>query len=80
MIFRSHFTQKRKYLRFIRFISPAFLVPAEVSVIEAVQQPKNSGKRKANRALNPKRSVIFTVKINCGTASIVLRKGFLYKG
>ncbi len=37
--------------------------------IEAVQQPKNSRKRRVSRGLNPKRSVIFTVKINCGIAS-----------
>jgi len=40
-----------------------------IYIIEAVQQSKNSGKRKTNRALNPKRSDIFMVKINCGTAS-----------
>ena len=41
-----------------------------LEAIEAVQQSKNSGKRKANRALNPKRNDFFMVKINCGTASI----------
>jgi four helix bundle protein len=36
---------------------------------EAVQQFKIGRKRKANRALNPKRSKIFGAKSNCGTAS-----------
>jgi hypothetical protein len=36
---------------------------------EAVQQFQIGRKRKANRALNPKRSKIFGVKSNCGTAS-----------
>ncbi|NQE45779.1 hypothetical protein C5S31_07145, partial [ANME-1 cluster archaeon GoMg2] len=40
---------------------------------EAVPQSKNSGKRKTNRALNPKRSDIFMVKINCGTASDIFK-------
>jgi hypothetical protein len=38
--------------------------------LDAVQQSKNSGKRKTNRALNPKRSDFFMVKINCETASL----------
>jgi hypothetical protein len=38
---------------------------------EAVQQSKIGRKRKANRALNPKRSKILGVKSNCGTASKV---------
>ena len=38
--------------------------------LQAVQQFKNGRKRKANRALNPKRSEIFGVKSNCGTASL----------
>jgi dTDP-4-amino-4,6-dideoxygalactose transaminase len=41
-----------------------------LEAIEAVQQSKNSGKKKTNRALNPKRSDFFMVKINCGTAAI----------
>ncbi len=41
---------------------------------EAVQQSKIGRKRKANRALNPKRSEIFSAKSNCGTASKVLYK------
>jgi len=36
---------------------------------EAVQQFKIGRRRKANRALNPKRSKIFGVKSNCETAS-----------
>ena len=40
---------------------------------EAVQQSKNSRKRKENRALNQKRSKIFSVKSNCGTASGVYK-------
>lgn len=36
---------------------------------EAVQQLKIGRKRKANRALNPKRSEIFSAKSNCGAAS-----------
>ena len=36
---------------------------------QAVQQSKIGRKRKANMALNPKRSEIFCVKSNCGTAS-----------
>ena len=38
--------------------------------VEVVQQSKNARKRKTNRALNPKRSDFFVVKINCGTASV----------
>ena len=38
--------------------------------IETVQQSKNGRKRKASRALNPKRRNIFSAKSNCGTASI----------
>jgi hypothetical protein len=38
---------------------------------EAVQQFKIGRKREANRALNPKRSKIFGVKSNCGTASFI---------
>ena len=43
--------------------------------LQAVQQFKNGRKRKANRALNPKRSEIFSVKSNCGTASLRDKKG-----
>jgi hypothetical protein len=40
---------------------------------EAVQQSTIGRKRKANRALNPKRSKIFSAKSNCGTASKILK-------
>ena len=46
------------------------IIAVGIGLIEAVQQSKNARKGKTNRALNPKRSDFFVVKINCGTASI----------
>ncbi|NQE44395.1 Hydroxylamine reductase, partial [ANME-1 cluster archaeon GoMg2] len=45
-------------------VPPAWVNDDILAVLEAVPQSKNSGKRKTNRALNPKRSDIFMVKIN----------------
>ncbi len=47
-----------------------FTLARELSELEAVQQSQIRRKRKANRALNPKRSEFFSVKNNCGTASL----------
>ncbi|MCK4732773.1 MAG: hypothetical protein KAT65_09990 [Methanophagales archaeon] len=42
-----------------------------ILILGAVQQSKIGRKRKANRALNPKRSKIFGAKSNCGTATLM---------
>jgi len=47
-----------------------FMTRGNRESLEAVQQFKIRQKRKANRALNPKRSKIFIDKRNCGTASL----------
>jgi hypothetical protein len=39
--------------------------------MKAVQQFKTRRKRKANGALNPKISEIFSVKSNCGTVTYI---------
>jgi len=44
--------------------------------LEAVQQSKIGRKREENRASNPKRSKIFGVKSNCGTASPRIKMKF----
>jgi len=52
-------------------LSPVYLLifhGLNLSKGKAVQQFKIGRKRKANSTLNPKRSKIFGIKSNCGTA------------
>ena len=65
---RNTFEELANYIK--RNTDPAIFPSVRVfDVEEAVQQSQIGRKRKESRALNPKRSKIFSAKSNCGTAS-----------
>jgi len=72
-VLMSVYQRNIEYL-FWLFVSLFFIDFCFFFPLEAVQQFKIGRKRKANRALNPKRSKIFGVKSNCETASLACIK------